>query len=153
MKPNYDELPLEAPAEGVPEDEEDKFITLRSSRKTRQNFIIVLLVVFLVMAILLVIVFVVLYGVSKNSSSESSSTSSPTPPPSDTICQTDACFDLSVQILASMDDTANPCTNFYNYTCGNWDIYQHIRPGLYVLSSIPHWVFSYWKKWVGQICI
>lgn len=103
-------------------------VTFHLSRKSRQNFIIGLLVIFLVIAILLVITFAILYGVS--SSSDSSSTSD--------TCQSEACFDLSVQILASMDDSVDPCEDFYNFSCGNWDIYQHIRPGLYYFVYIPY---------------
>lgn len=133
-KSDYGRLPLESPTDDkFPEKGgEDYPVTVHSSRKTpRRNFMIFFLLAFLVIAISLVITFAILYGVGRiESSSTTSSPSSPTQPPSD-ICQTEACFDLSVQILASMDDTVDPCEDFYNFTCRNWDIYQHIRPGLY----------------------
>ena len=126
MKSNYSELehPLQ---EKEPGDDPEK-ITFRFSSKTPQKFSIALLVFFLIVAILLAITFAILYGVSSSSKSSESSESSESSLTQD-VCQTKACFDLSVQILASLDDTSDPCEDFYNFTCGNWDIYQHIRPG------------------------
>ena len=124
MKSNYNKL--ERPLQEKEPGDDPEIITFHTSSKTPRNCFIALLVTLLIVAILLVITLAILYGV--NSSSESSSTTQD-------VCQTDACFDLSVQILASMDDTADPCEDFYNFTCGNWDIYQHIRPG-WCISSL-----------------
>ncbi|XP_011304797.1 endothelin-converting enzyme 1 isoform X3 [Fopius arisanus] len=33
------------------------------------------------------------------------------------------------QLLAALDDSANPCTDFYKYTCGHWTEYHPTKPG------------------------
>ena len=79
--------------------------------------ITVFLAVLLVLAVAGLVVFAVLYGTSSSDDSN------------DSVCQTDACFDVSVQIKGAMDESVDPCKDFYNFTCGNWDIYNGIRPG------------------------
>jgi predicted metalloendopeptidase len=48
----------------------------------------------------------------------------------------EACLDLAVQIKGSMDETVDPCENFYNFTCGNWDVFNHIPQDLYGTGAL-----------------
>ncbi|KAI1281880.1 Neprilysin-1 [Halotydeus destructor] len=36
------------------------------------------------------------------------------------ICETEQCYQLSKQFADSMDKSADPCTDFYQFTCGNY---------------------------------
>lgn len=37
-----------------------------------------------------------------------------------TICLTPQCFRMAGKIMESIDFDANPCQNFYQFSCGNW---------------------------------
>lgn len=36
------------------------------------------------------------------------------------ICYTEECFKGSLSVLSSIDNSVNPCVDFYLYTCGNY---------------------------------
>jgi len=36
-------------------------------------------------------------------------------------CLTEECQEISKKLLSDMDTLANPCENFYQFTCGNWN--------------------------------
>ncbi|XP_053566045.1 neprilysin-like isoform X2 [Bombina bombina] len=38
----------------------------------------------------------------------------------DGICKTPSCVNAASRIMTSMDATANPCQDFYQYSCGGW---------------------------------
>ncbi|RIA98623.1 hypothetical protein C1645_749393 [Glomus cerebriforme] len=51
-------------------------------------------------------------------------------PPNDTIknpCLTPDCVIIAAQIISDMDPTADPCDDFFQYTCGGW-IQSHVIP-------------------------
>ena len=81
------------------------------------KIVIVLLSVLLIVAVALLVTFVVLYATKSASSSSSE------------VCQSEACFDLAVQIKGGMDERVDPCEDFYNFTCGNWAAFNHIPEG------------------------
>ena len=35
-------------------------------------------------------------------------------------CPTPECAQLAAQVLSGLDESVNPCENFYNFSCGNW---------------------------------
>ena len=37
-----------------------------------------------------------------------------------TMCLTPECVKLAASVLAAIDQTADPCTDFYKFSCGNW---------------------------------
>ena len=114
--------PMESKAEVKEEGDDDvdlhnPSLLTRFSRKTAL-VIIVFLSIFLLLTTIISVTFVVLYARRASSSSSSD------------VCQSDACFDLSVQIKGSMNEDVDPCEDFYNFTCGNWPIYNHITQGI-----------------------
>ena len=45
-------------------------------------------------------------------------------------CLTEACVTVASSILSAMDHTADPCEDFYQYTCGGWTSSHPIPSGL-----------------------
>ena len=39
---------------------------------------------------------------------------------STTMCLSAECIKLSASVRAALDQTVDPCTDFYNFACGNW---------------------------------
>ena len=49
---------------------------------------------------------------------------------SEDVCLTDGCIQLSAQITASLNQSVDPCENFYQFSCGNWERTNIIDPGI-----------------------
>ncbi|CAH0562481.1 unnamed protein product [Brassicogethes aeneus] len=45
----------------------------------------------------------------------------------DSVCLSKECVDTASRIINAMDRSANPCEDFYQYSCGNW-ILEHPIP-------------------------
>ncbi|XP_069140555.1 endothelin-converting enzyme 1-like isoform X1 [Argopecten irradians] len=54
---------------------------------------------------------------------------SKTPPQGKEICETQDCIEVSSSVLTSMDRSADPCQNFYQYSCGGWEKNNPAPPG------------------------
>ena len=136
-------------------DDPDGSVAVRSGRRVPLKMILIAILTLLLLATTAVAAtFVVFYLNHSSSSSDSSPTSTPSPAPSSNVCQTEACFDLAVQILGAMDESADPCEDFYNFTCGNWDIFNHIRPGIpCTLSQCIHLEIAIWGELLGTLCL
>ncbi|KAM7541475.1 hypothetical protein Aperf_G00000046959 [Anoplocephala perfoliata] len=50
-------------------------------------------------------------------------------PSKDEYCLSMECIETSHKILSSMNQSADPCEDFYNYACGGWILKHHIPPG------------------------
>ncbi|CAK5279362.1 unnamed protein product [Mycena citricolor] len=44
----------------------------------------------------------------------------PTSPPAEAVCLTPACIELSAAIMSSMDQSQDPCEDFFRFTGGGW---------------------------------
>ena len=49
------------------------------------------------------------------------------PPPSTPICLTAECVQTAASLLGSMDRTTDPCDNFFQFACGDWNR-KHVIP-------------------------
>ena len=45
------------------------------------------------------------------------------------VCLSDGCIQLSAQIAASLNQSVDPCEDFYQFSCGNWIRNNAIDPG------------------------
>ena len=80
---------------------------------------------------------------------------SPTVNPTQEVCLTESCVQLAAKVLSGLDQSINPCENFYNFTCGNW-IYNTIIPKGSVASFpglSPRLLSGGWKGWVRGLRI
>ena len=41
-------------------------------------------------------------------------------PPNDTVCLTKGCESAASELIKSIDESVDPCTNFYQFACGNY---------------------------------
>ncbi|KAM4694124.1 neprilysin-like [Discoglossus pictus] len=55
----------------------------------------------------------------------------------DGICKTQGCVKAASRVLTNMDPTAEPCKNFYQYSCGGW-LKKNVIPD----TSITHDAFA-----------
>ncbi|CAF4853097.1 unnamed protein product [Rotaria sp. Silwood1] len=100
----------------------------------RGRKLIYVLAALLAIFLILTIVFAALYGIERNktSTSESTSTSAFISTTTTTItsttnttvdsdlCLTPYCVKAANYLLESIDKTADPCDNFFEFTCGTW---------------------------------
>ncbi|CAF3855366.1 unnamed protein product [Rotaria magnacalcarata] len=97
------------------------------------KLIAILLFVFLGVFFALTIVFAALYGVERNKTKSPPSTTAPTNstgtdlpgtttqvPSQNNVCLTPYCVKAANYLLQSIDKTANPCENFFEFACGTW---------------------------------
>ena len=83
------------------------------SSRRKLWIIIAVLAVVLAAAVITVIGLAAGLGVARSSESSESV--------SEEVCLTDECVQLSARILSSMDQSVDPCQDFYNFTCGRFE--------------------------------
>ena len=69
------------------------------------------------------------------------------------ICQTVQCVETSYKILSGMNQSADPCEDFYNYACGGWIEKHHIPPGTNswtVFSELAQTAEYFAKELLGE---
>ena len=58
------------------------------------------------------------------------------------ICMTPSCVEAAAFILQNIDTNIDPCTDFYNFTCGNWAMRNIVPAGMHIKThSIKHYRF------------
>jgi hypothetical protein len=57
----------------------------------------------------------------------------------DSICETSACVSAASSLLSQLDQSIDPCEDFYSFTCSKWDLTNPIpesRSSISVLSKL-----------------
>ena len=84
----------------------------------------------LVLALAAVVALAVALGFSLSTTDKQSSKGVPSKNTSDTeICLTPSCVEAAAFILQNIDPDIDPCTDFYNFTCGKWAMKNIVPPG------------------------
>jgi hypothetical protein len=94
---------------------------------------------YIVSAIIAVIGLAIALGV-RSSQSQASGQTNPTMAPTmgpttsspdsgSSTCLTQGCVQLAAQITSAMNQSVDPCQDFYQFSCGNWGQRNLIRPG------------------------
>ncbi|XP_028166516.1 neprilysin-4-like [Ostrinia furnacalis] len=91
--------------------------TARFRRKHKNKMLLIVLLFLLLLLLCLVIVMTVLYVKQKRHKPAR-------------VCETKECLRSAANLALSIDRTADPCHDFYQYSCGNW-AEDHPRPDTY----------------------
>ena len=70
------------------------------------------------------------------------------------MCHTVEYEEAASKILSSMNQSANPCEDFYNYACGGWIEKHRIPPGKYswsVFSELSQAAKYFAKELLGKL--
>ena len=51
------------------------------------------------------------------------------------VCLTPSCVKAAAFILQNIDPDIDPCTDFYNFTCGNWAMKNVVPAGTYLTKK------------------
>ncbi|CAF2099472.1 unnamed protein product [Rotaria magnacalcarata] len=90
---------------------------LPGSKATRiTRILLVLLSVFIVTTVVLAIV----YGLEKVKTTSDTGTTTPATPASQDLCLTPYCVKAANYLIESIDQTVDPCEDFFNFVCGTW---------------------------------
>ncbi|CAF3975020.1 unnamed protein product [Adineta steineri] len=89
-----------------------RLVVTEERPKSYNRWLLLVLLLLLATAITLGI----LYGLEKSKTNPSP----PPPTPSDDLCLTPFCVKAADYILDSIDETAEPCEDFYQFACGSW---------------------------------
>ena len=102
--------------------QEESHLMLLKRKSSKRCCIISFIVVAICLAVTVVVVVALAVALAMGNSEEHK----PTTSPSD-VCLTESCVQLAAKVLSGLDQSINPCQDFYNFTCGNW-IYNTIIP-------------------------
>eukprot|EP00731_Ephydatia_muelleri_P000105 Em0001g105a len=84
----------------------------KNKKRRRVAALTVGLIVTIVLAVVVIVALSASLGVMNQRSQTTSSTSQ--------VCQSQECIKLSAAIISALDETVDPCQDFYNFSCGNW---------------------------------
>ena len=112
------------------DDIQDVSVTRRTRNKCecKASLVGAIIAIVVIAAVVAVVVIAVPLSVTYLSSSMSSQTS--------TTCLSAECIKLSASVLAALDRTVDPCTNFYEFSCGNWIQNTTIPPGEFISCMV-----------------
>jgi len=98
--------------------DEDQGISFQG-KKRRSGSLICLIILAVTTFVLLVIsiVFITLYALEKSKPGPTI----PQVPKEQKYCGTRACFETSKDVFKQLNQSADPCTDFYEYACGGWE--------------------------------
>ena len=74
----------------------------------------------IILAIAIIVVIIIALAVPLGVINEKYRSSSAGSAATTTLCLTPECVKLAASVLAAIDQTVDPCTDFYKFSCGNW---------------------------------
>lgn len=105
---------------------EEETVEFKSKRRGTPVCWIIILAVATFVFLVLSIVFITLFALEKSKSTE---TSPKSPVSGQKYCGTRACLETSLETLKQLNQSADPCTDFYEYACGGWEDENALEPG------------------------
>ena len=114
----------------VPYDSLDLSNETTVRRRNGRGYVVGAIIFVVITAIIIIALGVPLGLINEKYRSSSSSASTST-----MTCLTPECVKLAASVLAAIDQTVDPCTDFYKFSCGNWIQNTVIPPGEF--TSLP----------------
>ncbi len=75
------------------------------------------------------------FGITASLSSSHCSDCNNTNTTTDDMCTTPSCVKLAATLLSNLNQSVDPCIDFYNFTCGGWDADNIVPPGLALVCT------------------
>ncbi|KAJ7382376.1 hypothetical protein OS493_035437 [Desmophyllum pertusum] len=92
---------------------------------TKFRLLCIITAIFLVLSI----IFIILYAVEKSKVDDTTSSKPGSKNCGQVYCGTSACLHASLDALKQLNQSADPCTDFYEYACGGWENENALEAG------------------------